>query len=130
MSCICLFNVLYLYQQLILTTKNVNEINETKMETIKYHITQSMVRYVANASADRYGQLKTMDVYAVFGDRTKEVLEYLKQDPIIKVNTYGWTYGTYAGIGSIHDIQEESLRTMCLDAWDKNENRIRNLNQW
>ena len=100
------------------------------METIKYHITQSLVSYVAKASADQYGQLSTMDVYAVFGDRTKEVLEYLKQDPIVKVKTYGWTYGTYAGIGSIHDIQEESLRTMCLDAWAKNENRIRNLNQW
>ena len=100
------------------------------METIKYHITQSMVSYVANASADRYGQLSTMDVYAVFGDRTKEVLEYLKKDPMIRVSTYGGRFGSYAGIGSIHDIKEESLRTMCLDAWAKNENRIRNQNQW
>jgi hypothetical protein len=89
-----------------------------------------MVSYVANASADQYGQLRTMDVYAVFGDRTKEVLEYLKQDRMIKVQTYGGRFGSYAGIGSIHDIQEESLRIMCLVAWDKNENRIRNLNQW
>ena len=100
------------------------------METIKYHITQSMVSYVANASADQYGQLKTMDVYAVFGDRTKEALEYLKEDRMIKVQTYGDRYGSYAGIGSIHDIQEESLRIMCLDAWAKNKNRIRNENQW
>ena len=53
------------------------------MTTPKYHITQSMVSYVANASADRYGQLSTMDVYAVFGDRTEEVLEYLKKDTMM-----------------------------------------------
>jgi len=100
------------------------------MTTTYHYITQSMVSYVTNASSDRYGQLKTMDVYSVFKDRTKEVLEYLKTNPIIKVNTYGWTYGTYKAIGSLHDIQDESLRTMCLEAWAKNENRIRNLNQW
>lgn len=100
------------------------------MTTTKYHITQSMVSYIAKASADRYGQLSTMDVYAVFGDRTKEVLEYLRKDPMIKVSCYGGRYGSYEGIGSIHDIKEESLRIMCLDAWAKNENRIRNLNQW
>jgi hypothetical protein len=97
---------------------------------IKYEIMSAMLKYVTNARADQYGQLKTMDVYAVFDDRTEEFLEYLKEDPIIKVNTYGWTYGTYKGIGGLHDIQDENLRTMCLDAWAKNENRIRNLNQW
>ena len=100
------------------------------METIKYHITQSMVSYVTKASADRYGQLPTMDVYSVFGDRTKEALEYLREDRMIKVTCYGGRYGSYEGIGSIRDIQDESLRTMCEDAWNRNENRIRNLNQW
>lgn len=89
-----------------------------------------MVGYVSNASADRYGQLNTMDVYSVFKDRTEEVIEYLREDPIIKVSTYGGRYGSYKGIGGIHDIQDESLRTMCEDAWKNNKNRIRNLNQW
>ena len=84
------------------------------METpIKEHIKESLIHYVANANADRYGQLKTMDVYRVFGDRTKEALEYLNQDPIVKVSTYGWTYGTYQGIGGIHSIQDEKLREVC-----------------
>jgi hypothetical protein len=100
------------------------------MTTIKNHITESMVSYVTKASADRYGQLSTMDVYSVFGDRTKEALEYLRTDRIIKVTCYGGRYGSYYGIGSIHDIQDEELRATCLDAWGKNENRIRNLNQW
>ena len=41
---------------------------------IKYEIMSAMLKYVTNASADGYGQLKTMDVYSVFGDRTKEFL--------------------------------------------------------
>jgi hypothetical protein len=100
------------------------------MTEIKNHITESMLNYVTKASADQYGQLRTMDVYAVFGDRTKEALEYLKEDRMIKVQTYGDRYGSYAGIGGIHDINDETLRAACLDAWGKNENRIRNLNQW
>lgn len=98
--------------------------------TIENQIRELMVGYVANASADRYGQLSTMDVYSVFKDRTEEVLEYLRQDPIIRVSTYGGRFGSYKGIGGIHDIQEESLRIMCEDAWKNNKNRIRNLNQW
>jgi len=97
---------------------------------IKYEIMEAMLNYVANARADQYGQLKTMDVYAVFGDRTKEFLEYLEKDPIIKVSTYGWTYGMYQGIGGLHDINDGLLRTKCQEAWANNKSRTRNLNQW
>lgn len=100
------------------------------MTTIENQIRESMVNYVANASADRYGQLNTMDVYSVFKDITEEAIEYLNTNRIIKVSTYGGRYGSYKGIGGIHDIQDESLRTMCEDAWKNNKNRIRNLNQW
>ena len=100
------------------------------MEAIKEHIKQSLVNYVANAHADGYGQLKTMDVYSVFGERTKEALEYLKQDPIVKVSTYGWTYGTYQGISGIHAIQDDLTRAQCNEAWANNKSRTRNLNQW
>ena len=98
--------------------------------TTKHEIMAAMLKYVTNASADRYGQLKTMDVYDVFGDRTKEFLEYLKEDPIIRVSTYGWTYGTYLGIGGLNDIQDENLRNMCKEAWANNKSRTQNLNQW
>jgi hypothetical protein len=97
---------------------------------IKYEIMSAMLKYIDNASADQYGQLKTMDVYAVFGDRTKEFLEYLKEDPIIVVSTYGWTYGTYQGIGGLHDIQDNNFRMMCQEAWANNKSRTRNMNQW
>jgi hypothetical protein len=97
---------------------------------IKYEIMEAMLNYVTNASADGYGQLNTMPVHAVFGNRTKEFLEYLEKDPIIKVSTYGWTYGTYKGIGGLHDIQDGLLRTKCQEAWANNKSRTRNLNQW
>jgi hypothetical protein len=100
------------------------------MQPIKEYIKESLVRYVANAWADGYGQLKTMDVYRVFGDRTKEALEYLNEDPIVRVSTYGDRYGTYQGIGGIRDIQDELTRAWCQDAWKHNKSRTRNLNQW
>ncbi len=89
-----------------------------------------MLKYVTKESADGYGQLKTMSVNAVFGNRTKEFLEYLEKDPFIKVSTYGWTYGTYKGIGGLHDIKDENFRIMCQEAWANNKSRARNLNQW
>jgi hypothetical protein len=97
---------------------------------IKYEIMSAMLKYVTNASADQYGQLKTMDVYAVFGNRTKEFLEYLKKDPIIRVSTYGGRYGTYQGIGGLNDIQDNNFRMMCQEAWANNKSRTQNLNQW
>lgn len=100
------------------------------MEAIKDYIKQSLVDYVTNAWADGYGQLKTMDVYRVFGSRTEEALEYLKDDPIVRVNTYGDRYGTYKGIGGICDIQCELTKAQCNEAWANNKSRTRNLNQW
>jgi hypothetical protein len=100
------------------------------MQPIKEYIKESLVRYVANAWADGYGQLKTMDVYRVFGDRTKEALEYLNEDPIVRVSTYGDRYGTYQGIGGIYDIKDELTKAWCQDAWKHNKSRTRNLNQW
>lgn len=97
---------------------------------MKQFIYDSMINYLANASADRYGQLKTIDVYAVFKDKTEEVLTYLKENPIISVNTYGWTYGTYKGIGGLHDIKDAVLRSLAEETWKNNKNRITNLNQW
>jgi hypothetical protein len=40
--------------------------------TTKDYITKAMLKYLSSDIADGYGQLKTMDVYRVFNDRTKE----------------------------------------------------------
>lgn len=97
---------------------------------MKKFIYESMIDYLKKANADRYGQLKTINVYSVFKENTEEVLAYLKSDPIILVSTYGWTYGTYKGIRGIHDIKDQKLRALAEETWKNNKNRIANLNQW
>jgi len=97
---------------------------------MREYIIDSMVNYLKNAYADRYGQLKTMDVHSVFKDRTDEVLSYLKDNPMIVVNTYGWTYGTYKGIGGIHAIKDPHLFELASEAWKNNKSRIENSNSW
>jgi hypothetical protein len=93
-------------------------------------IKEAMVNYCKECSSDRYGQMGTIDVYIVFKDTTKEVLEYLKINKLINVSTYGWKYGTYQGIGGLNSINDEEIRNECNEAWANNENRKRNLCQW
>ena len=99
-------------------------------QEMREFIFNEMNAYLAMCSADGYGQLKTMDVYSVFKDRTDEVLEYLEHDPMVKVSTYGGRFGSYKGIGGLHDIQDEEMRDACECTWKHNKNRLRNLNQW
>lgn len=101
----------------------VNKTNPTKE-----FIYEAMTKYYKTCHCDRYGQIKTIDVYSVFKDRTKEVLEYLKTDRLIKVMTYGWQYGTYEGF-SPWDINEADLKHACQIAFKTNPSR-NNMNQW
>jgi hypothetical protein len=102
----------------------------TQNKEMREYIFNEMNAYVAMCSADRYGQLSTMDVYSVFKSRTDEVLEYLKQDPMIRVSTYGGRFGSYKGIGGLHDIQDEEMREACKWTWARNKSRLQNQNQW
>ena len=102
----------------------------TQNKEMREHIFNEMSNYFAMCGADQYGQHGVIDVYSVFKDTTDNVLEYIKQDPMFKVNTYGWRYGTYKGIGGMHDIKDEDMRKACESSWRNNENRLKNLNQW
>jgi hypothetical protein len=98
---------------------------------MKKYIEEKLVNYVANASADRYGQLGVLDFCQVFGDKWKDVLEYNKENPLMVVATYGGRFGSYRGIGSIHsDILDEEIKSKVLKVWANNKNRIANLNSW
>ena len=97
---------------------------------MREHIFNEMSTYFAICSADQYGQHGVIDVYSVFKSTTDDVLEYLKQDPMIRVSTYGGRFGSYKGIGGIHDIKDEETRLSCEWSWKRNKNRLRNLNQW
>ena len=94
----------------------------------KEFIYEAMTKYYKTCHCDRYGQIKTIDVYSVFKDRTDEVLKYLDEDRLIKVTTYGGRYGTYKGF-SPWDINEPDLKNACEIAFKNNPSR-NNMNQW
>jgi hypothetical protein len=94
----------------------------------KDFIFEAMERYYTTCGCDRYGQIKTIDVYSVFKDRTNEVLEYLKEDRLINIATYGWQYGTYKGF-TPWAINDAKLVKVCSVAFRNNPSR-NNMNQW
>lgn len=96
----------------------------------KQYIYESMVNYLKTCYSGAYGELKTMDVYSVFKDRTIEVINYLHETGMIKTSSYGGRGGSYRGIGGLYDIQDADLRALCEDAWENNVNRKRSLNSW
>lgn len=96
----------------------------------KEFIYESMVNYLKICYSGSYGQLKTIDVYNVFKDRTEEVINYLHETSMIKTSSYGGIGGSYRGIGGLNDIQDIQLRSLCEDAWMNNSNRKRSLNNW
>ena len=96
----------------------------------KQFICESMVDYLKTCYSGAYGQLKTIDVYSVFKDRTVEVINYLHETGMIKTSSYGGRGGSYRGIGGLYDIQDADLRALCEDAWENNANRKRSLNSW
>lgn len=102
-------------------------VKETTTPT-KDFIFGAMVKYYKTCYCDRYGQIKTIDVYSAFDDRTKEVLEYLKTDKLINVMTYGGQFGTYEGF-SPWDINDAELKQVCQIAFKNNPSR-NNMNQW
>ena len=96
----------------------------------KQFIYESMVDYLKKCYSGAYGQLKTIDVYSVFKDRTEEVIDYLQKTNMIKVATYGGAYGSYKAIGGLCDINDAKLRSLCEEAWMNNADRKRSLNSW
>lgn len=98
--------------------------------TTKKFIYEAMVEYLRTCYSGAYGQLKTIDVYSVFKDRTDEVIKYLHETSMIRTSSYGGRGGSYRGIGGLYDIQDAKLRKMCEEAWQNNLNRKRSLNSW
>jgi hypothetical protein len=96
----------------------------------KEFIYESMVNYLKTCYSGAYGQLNTIDVYSVFKDRTDEVVKYLQETNMIRTSSYGGRFGSYRGIGGLHDIQDAKLRKMCEEAWQNNSDRKRSLNSW
>lgn len=95
----------------------------------KQFIEQTLSDYYKTCSVDKYGQVGTISAQPLFGDRYEEVVEYIKSDPIIRIGTYGYTYGTYKGISN-YDISEP-LYKVCQQNLSKfNKNFHRAMTSW
>jgi hypothetical protein len=96
--------------------------NETNLlEQVK----QKLVAHYEKASCDRYGQLKTIDVRQIC--KTEEECKALAE--VVKISTYGYTYGTYKGFSAWWSFKDKELEKRCQQAFSRNEGR-NNCNQW
>ena len=102
-------------------------VTETTTPT-KDFIFEAMEKYYRTCGCDRYGQIGTIDIYSAFGNRTKEVIEYLEIDRLITTHTFGGRFGTYKGF-SPWGINDPELKSVCQIAFKKNPSR-NNMNQW
>ena len=88
---------------------------------MKEFIEEKMVQYFKKCSVDKYGQVSVVSPSQVFGNKTDEVLEYLKTDKIISVKTYGGRFGAYKGFSLTYDVLDEGLRSKCYAILKENE---------
>ena len=96
---------------------------------MKNYIKDTLVNLHATCTTDQYGQMGkfNLSLNSLFGKRVIEVEEYLKTNPILKVSTYGGSYGTYRAITEIIDNE---IKKECSQAFNNNPNYLRNLNSW
>ena len=88
---------------------------------MKELIKEKLVSYLEKSGVDRYGQIKVMDVWSVFGDMTEEITEFSKNNNnLLSISTYGGSLGTYTGF-NVHDIKDADIRKACYDASRENE---------
>tara|TARA_R110000868_G_scaffold290022_1_gene550246 strand:+ start:6409 stop:6801 length:393 start_codon:yes stop_codon:yes gene_type:complete len=96
---------------------------------IEDYIKRSLVAYLSRNGVDGYGQIKVLDPYAVFGNRTEEVLEYNIEHKVLPICTYGGRFGAYKGF-NVGDIKDESLRKACYDATKNNPTYKHAMTSW
>ena len=96
---------------------------------MRNQIKQSLVAYLSESGVDGYGQIKTLDPYAVFGDKTEEVLKWNEEHKLLPIQTYGWRYGTYKGF-SVSYIEDADIKQACYDSAKNNEVYKRAMTSW
>lgn len=91
---------------------------------MKKFIEEKMIDYFKNCRVDRFGQVKVIDPYVVFKEKTEDVIEYLKNDPFIVIRSYGDRYGDYLGISPSYDIISNELKNKCYSMLKENQSFI------
>lgn len=93
--------------------------------TTKQELKERLVNYYLTCHTGRYGTLNTISV----GEIAKNEDEAKMLGELVKVGTYGYTYGTYKGFYA-WDFRDEELKKQCSDAFNRNKNRIESANSW
>jgi hypothetical protein len=96
---------------------------------MKDFIKEKLVEMHSNCTTDQYGQIQKFyfSLDSLFGEKTEEVLEFVKENPIIEVSTYGGASGIYKAVSNICD---EEIKTACHEALRKNKSYIANMTGW
>jgi hypothetical protein len=93
------------------------------------YIKQALVDYLKRDGVDGYGQIKVLDPYSVFKDKTSEVLEYNSNNRIFFVATYGGKYGTYQAF-NVSDILDKDIKQACYNTARTNPTYIHAMTSW
>ena len=96
---------------------------------MKNQIKQALVDYLSKNGVDGYGQIKTLDLYSVFKDKTEEVLKWNEEHKLLSMRTYGWAYGTYKGF-TVSNIKDEEIKQACYESAQNNEVYRRAMTSW
>lgn len=97
---------------------------------MKDFIKAKLVEMYSTCTTDQYGQIQKsyFSLNSLFGEKTEEVLKFIKKNPIIKTSVYGGVYGT--SYKAVSEILDEEIKTACREALRKNENYIYNMTRW
>ena len=92
---------------------------------LRKKVIEELIKYYRTSGCDRYGQLGVISEGQIA--RTEEEKKVLNE--IVKVNTYGYTYGTYKGFSSWGSFIDSNIEQLCREAFAQNPSR-NNGNQW
>ena len=89
-------------------------------------VIEKLIKHYRTCSVDRYGQMKTIDLFAITSDpdEQQELGKY------VQIGTYGWQYGTYLAFTPWNSFIDDEVKKLCSEAYGKNENRKEALRGW
>lgn len=112
-------------------TKTLGQLSKEFRE-MKTFITDKLVETHRTCSCDNYGQMGkyNLGLGSLFGKDASKVEEFIKENKnhqIISIATYGGSVGIYK---AVNEILDPEIKRLCKEAFSKNENHLRNLNNW
>lgn len=84
----------------------------------KSALLEKLIKYYRTCTHDRYGQIKTIDIFAITKDpeEQKELAKY------VRIGTYAWQYGEYLAFRPWGAFKDAEVERLCREAHSQNEN--------